>query len=122
MSKNAYDKQVSMYTVQNGNGQQYGFASFVNDVEGPVHPDREPYDEQKLDKDKKLLKNQGIVQLPELPREHQESVEFPLLIGSNDGPLKYLPKGRGVGFPGSQIISRGKEWLKVAHSKTTLCA
>ena len=55
MCENAYGKQMSMYSVQNKSGQFYGFGSFVSDVEGKVYPDREPYDEEKLAKDKKIL-------------------------------------------------------------------
>ena len=61
MCENAYDKQNSMYSVQSQSGQWYVFGSFVSSVEGKVYPDRDPYDEGKLAKDKLILGNQGIV-------------------------------------------------------------
>ena len=89
----------------------------MNDVEGLVHLDRESYDEASLSKDLNQLKNKGIVKLPDLQRGHECSVSFPIKAG-DDGPLKHLPEGQGVGFPGSSIMRRGRAWLTSALKLT----
>ena len=123
MHLGTYDQQIIAYTGEIGakaTRQCVAFASYVNNEEDDVYPTLPAYDEQKLDKVSKQSKNKSIAKMPEQRRVQQNVVKSPIKPDSEQGPLKHLPAGWGIGFIGSKIISLGNVWLSCAFHHTTM--